>query len=387
MKTLLRILTIALLLGSLGLGLAACGGGRSDAAEVSEDGKKGTGGAAADEPKPAVPVEVASLQRGPIEATLEFSTNLEAEEQVGVYSQSARQVRQLFVEEGSTVAKGQVLLRLQDDEQRLRVEKVASQLERARREYDRQKRLRANELISEQAFNDATHELSQLELELTDAQRELSYTTVTAPISGTITARHVGMGDHVTPNQLLFDMVDFDSIVARVFVPEKELPRLRSGQNARITAPALGAAVYRGSIERLAPVVDPKSGTVKVTVDIPRQNGLRPGMYVNVALVTEVRDDALLVPKRALVYDDDQVFVYRMKEDRSVERVYLVPALGNETHVEPQGDELAPGDAIVVAGQAGLKAGAQVRLAGEKDDTIEQKAEAPKAGRGERKAR
>ena len=57
-------------------------------------------------------------------------------------------------------------------------------------------------------------------------------------------------------------------------------------------------------------MVDSRSGTIKVTVAIPAEEGLLPGMYVSVELVTDVHEDALLVPKRALVYDDDQLFVF-----------------------------------------------------------------------------
>ena len=86
--------------------------------------------------------------------------------------------------------------------------------------------------------------------------------------------------------------MDFDSIVARVHVPEKELGRLAPNQTVRIVAPALGGREFAGRVERLSPVVDPQSGTVKVTVDVPPQ-GAAPGMYVDVALVTAVHPDAL----------------------------------------------------------------------------------------------
>jgi len=376
-NTLRTLIPLALMAFLLVTG-AACSGGSSEAEEgkaASEEGERrgGEDGDDADgeeREEQAVPVEVVELDRGSIEAVLRYSTNLEAEEQVGVYSQAARQIRNLNVEEGDQVRRGQVLLRLEDQQQRTRVAKVRSQLERARREFERQERLFRDELISEQAYNDASYELEQLKLEIEDAERELSYTDVKAPISGTITRRYVSVGDQVTLNQHLFDMVDFESIVARVYVPEKELGRLEVGQPARITAPAMGGDVaYRGRLERLSPVVDPGSGTIKVTVDIPRQEGLRPGMYVDVQLVTSVHDNALLIPKRAVVFDDDQIFVYRMRDGKA-ERVYVRPLLEDESWIEPAeaGGEgaLGVGDRVVVAGQAGLKDGAKVRLAGEK---------------------
>lgn len=346
-----------------GLALLAAGcSGSTDAEERSGDGKKG----AEARVEEAVPVEVAALERGSIEAVLRYSTNLEAEESVAVYSQAARQVRELLVEEGRVVAKGQLLLRLQDEEQRTVLAKSASQLAKATREYDRQQRLFEGQMISEQAFNNATYELEQLKLAHDEALRELTYTEVRAPISGTVTQRLVSLGDHVMVNQHLFDIVDFGSIVARVYVPEKELPRLKNGQLARLSSAALGEEVYTGRVERLAPIVDPKSGTVKVTVALPHTAGLKPGMFVDVELVTATRADALLVPKRALVYDNDQVFVYRLGSENRVSRVLVRPALEDKEFIEPApglgGAGLDPGDRVVTAGQAGLKEGALVRV-------------------------
>lgn len=326
----------------------------------AEDGQGDTA-TAVPKAEEAVPVEVAHLALGPMEAVLRFSTNLEAEESVEVFSQAARQVRELLVEEGQAVGKGQVLLRLQDEEQKTALAKVESQLARAQREYERQQRLHAQQLISEQAMSEATYELDQLKLAREEAIRELSYTEVKAPIGGTVTQRLVGLGDQVTPNQHLFDLVAFSSIVARVYVPEKELPRLRDGQSARITSPALGTATYTGRVERLAPIVDPKSGTVKVTVALPDTRGLKPGMFVDVELVTATRKDALRVPKRALIYDNDQVFVYRLGADERVSRVMIQPLLEDRESIEPAGG-LAVGDRLVVAGQAALKDGARVRV-------------------------
>jgi len=313
----------------------------------------------------AVPVEVAELDLGTIESVLRFSTNLEAEREVEVYAEAARRVEELRVEEGDEVAKGDLLVRLQDDEQRTTLAKAKTEHAKAKREYERQRKLFEDELISEQAMNDATYEIERLELEVEEAERALSYTEVRAPISGTVTQRLVNVGDYVTVNQQLFQMVDFDSIVARVFVPEKELPRLKKGLTARVGSPALGEARYNGEVDRISPVVDPRSGTVKVTVDLPRAPGLRPGMYVDVELVTELHDDALLLPKRALVYDSDQIFAFRLGDkdgETTARRVLVQPVLEDKTHIEVSpGDGFEPGDRVVIAGQAGLKDGTVVR--------------------------
>lgn len=347
-----------------------------------KDGEKGKDGDEDEEAKEeAVPVELAELSLGPIESVLRFSSNLEAESSVQVFSQAKRLVTDLLVEEGDRVRKDQVLLRLQDDEQRSALAKTQSQLEKEQREFEQQKRLFEQKLISQQMFNDATYELEQLKISFEDTQRELTYTEVRAPIGGTITGRLVNLGDQVQIGQHLFDLVDFDSIVARVYVPERYLHQLRTGLAARLSSQSTDE-FHRVSVKRISPIVDPKSGTVKVTVSVGGLAGMRPGMYVDVDLVVATHAEAVLVPKRAVIYDNDQMYVYMVdpeaeEEGKRVKRVFIQPSLVDKFHIEPI-DGLAVGDRIVVAGQAGLKEGALITVPGdeeESDDTASEDAE------------
>ena len=332
-----------------------------DTADKKEDKKSKKGKDDDEDKEEAVPIEVAALETGPIASKLAFSANLEAERQVKVVAEAQRQVTKLLVEEGDYVKRGQLLVRLQDEEQRSALAKVKSQVEKAEREYLRQERLFKQDLISEEDYNNATYELEQLRISQADSERELSYTEVRAPISGTITSRMINLGDQVQISQELFEIIDFNSIVARIYVPEKHLTALFTGLPANVRAQSTAGAQYDCAVKRIAPIVDPKSGTVKVTVDVGAKKGLRPGMYVDVDLITATHDDAVLVPKRALVYDNDQMYVYRLKGADRVERVFIQPLLSDKYNVEPA-EGLLAGDRIVVAGQAGLKEGALVRL-------------------------
>ncbi len=311
----------------------------------------------------AIPVAALPMFRGRIESVLRFSTNLEAENRVDVLAEAERHVTDLLVEEGDTVRAGQTMLLLEDEAQRTALKRVESQLERSRLEYERQKRLFEQDLISEQAYNQARYDMEQLELALEDAERELGYATVAAPISGVVTERLINVGDHVETHAKLFEIVDFDSIVARVFVPERQLAGLFVGQPARVLAQSL-AGSREAAIERISPVVDPQSGTVKVTLGIPGNQGLLPGMYVEVDLVAVALEDTLLAPKRALVYDQEQVFVFRVAQGDDgprAERLLVRILIESEDVVHLEGD-LADGERLIVAGQAGLKDGARVRL-------------------------
>lgn len=312
-----------------------------------------------------VPVEVFSLVQGPIESVFDTSTDLEAEEEVKVFARTSNRVAELKVEEGDLVARDQLLLRLEDDTQKTQVAKAATKLLKAKQEFQRQKSLFEQRLISEQVFNDAEFELKQLELALEDAQRELEFTQIKAPISGTIARRLIKLGDQVNLQQHLFDVVDFGSIVARVYVPEKDLAQLTLNQPARVFTSAFGNHQHPGYIKRIAPIVDAKTGTVKVTIGFEDVQQLRPGMYVKVVIVLATHTDALLIPKRAIGYDNDQqMYVFRVKSDRRVERVSFQPLISDKDNVQPASG-FSPGDQIVVAGQAGLKDGSRIRLPGD----------------------
>lgn len=308
----------------------------------------------------AVPIEISVVARGPIESVIRSTATLEAEEQVLVFAEAARRVTEIAVEEGARVEKGAMLLRLQDAEQRSAVSKAQTLLDQAQREWERQEKLFEQKLTTEKAFNDALASLEQRRLEVADAERELGYTQVRAPIAGTVTRRFVKLGDQVNPGTQLFEIIDFESLQALIYVPEKDIAQLAVGQPVRITAPAVSDRVYQASVQRVSPIVDARTGTVKVTVDVGGQGGLRPGLYVDVALVTEVRPDAVLVPKRALVYENDQVLAFRVRGE-TVERLSLLPAMSDRENVMPAMG-VAVGDTLVTAGQAGLKDGSRVKI-------------------------
>lgn len=309
----------------------------------------------------AVPVEVIALTRGSLESTLNATANLVAEESIMVPSRTSNRAFEILVEEGDEVKANQVLVRLENQAQKTALERTEVQLEKARREFTRTKSLYDQNLISTQEYNNATTTVEDLELTLKDNQRELDYTIIRAPISGTITQRLVKLGDQVNPNQNLFEIVDFNSIVARIFVPEKHLPSLKENLKARISSTSINQEAYSGKVLRVAPTVDAQTGTIKVTVALDSLGLLRPGMFVDVDLILEVRPNALLIPKKALVYDDADMYVFSLKDDMTVVRKQVLPRLTDRLFVEPISG-FSDGESIIVAGQAGLKDGAKVRI-------------------------
>jgi len=306
-----------------------------------------------------VPVEYAVLVEGPIEDTLHFSSTLRAEIQVQVVSRTTGQVRVRKVEEGDAVAANDVLLRLEADEQSAALMRITNDLELAQRNTDRHKQLHTQGVVADEALENAQFELERLKLARKDAARGLKYTTVVAPVKGIITQRFVKFGDMVGPNQPLFEIADFDSLVAEVFVPQKDIRKISVGSVARLSSTSGGAPIAEGTVERIAPVVDPRSGTIKVTIDLPDTSELRPGMFATVNLVVASEKRALLLPRRALVYDDDQPYAFKIEENGTAVRIKVEMEIEDTTSIVPARG-FSPGDKVVVAGQVGLKSGTKV---------------------------
>ena len=342
--------------------------------------EKPSGGLKSGDESAPVPVETVVLETGPIEDTLRFSATLRAETQIQILARAAGQVRARNVEEGDKIKAGEVLARIEASEQSSAVDRTDADLAQARRDLERETKANAQGLSSKQALERARFEVERLELARRDARRNLGYTVVRAPIAGTVTQRMVKYGDLVIPNQPMFEIVDFDSLVAEVFVPEKDVHTVTVGGVARLRSPSSGQELPGGKVLRIAPVVDARSGTVKVTLDLPDTEGLRPGMFVDIHLVVASEDDALLLPRRALVYDNDQPYAFKLVGDNKVERVKVSPAIEDRDFIKPASG-FAPGDRVVVAGQIGLKDGAAVEPVKPEDEKPVEKAATSKTSK------
>ena len=315
-------------------------------------------------------VELSEVKRGMIEEILERSSPLEAEAQVQVLARTQNPAVELFVEEGDKVTKGQVLLRLENDRQQTDYNQALSQLEEAQIEFDRQESLYQQQLISESEYRNAKFTLNRAKLTVETAKRQLEYTEVRAPIKGTVTLRTVKVGDQVNMGTPIFEIIDLESTVAIIHVPEQYLPKLKTNMEARLISNTFEGQVFPGFVKRISPIVEARAGTIKVVVGVKELGALRPGLWVDVELVLDSKEDALLIPKRSIAYDNDQTFTFKAYTDtngvRRAKRHLVEPRNADKMHIEPM-EGFEEGEEIVVAGHSGLKDDSPIRELGEPD--------------------
>lgn len=307
-----------------------------------------------------VPVAVERVAEGAIASYYTATATIEADSRAEIVARTTGVVRGLLREEGDRVAAGEELLRLEDDEARLRAQQAEANAAMARAEYERKQSMRDAGLLSAEEFEIVENTRSVREAELGLAKLELEYTRVAAPFAGRIVRRLVDRGAHVSPGTPLFEIVDDEPLLARVHVPSRRMGFVKPGQEIDLHLDSADLDVT-GVVTLVSPIVDPATGTVKVTAEIRRPpEGIRPGDFAQVKVVTERHANALLVPSRAIVEDEGQQVVYVAVDGKAVRRPVETGFVeGDRTEVT---SGLAAGDLICTKGQRDLRDGSTLAL-------------------------
>ncbi len=323
----------------------------------------GRGGTSEGPAGASVPVKTELVRRETITSHIQAHTRLEAETWVSVVARGEGLVQDLLKEEGDAVRKGDVLLRLEKDQLRLVERQSEVALEQARAAEARVKALYERQLVSDEEREGASHHLETARVALEQARLNLKFADIRAPLSGVVMIRRVELADMVRSGDEVFAVADLDPLLARVRVPEKGMGLLRLGQMAQIRVDALAGRTFPAQVQMINPGVDPQSGTVKVTLELLSSDPvLKPGMFVNVRIITDEHVDALIVPKKALVLETDEDDVYVVNEGKAERRVLQLGYVDDE-RVEVV-DGLAFGEAVITIGHEGLKDGTSVRVVG-----------------------
>ncbi|MEM7198656.1 MAG: efflux RND transporter periplasmic adaptor subunit [Planctomycetota bacterium] len=310
-------------------------------------------------------VAVAPVERSNLAAIYGTSATLRAEARATVTSRARGVLEAVLVEEGAAVETGQVLARLEDDEQELAVTRAEAVHEMKLRELQRLEELNRQEMTSDRAVDASRREAEVADMDLEIARLNLTRTAIRAPFDGVIVTRHQDVGATVGDGTPMFAVADLDPLLVDVSIPERHVGRLAPRQSVRLV-PDGAETPIEARIERLAPVVDPGTGTVKVTASVDRAVHLRPGAFVEVQIVTDVHEDVLVVPRTALVAEGRRWHVFRPSPDGATVQAIEVEVgfeEGDRVEVKAVGDAtLAEGDNVVVTGASALTDGAGVRI-------------------------
>ena len=268
-------------------------------------------------------------------------------------------------------------------------------LERARRDFERAKRLYDDQLVSlaelqkaesdylaarekygsaraalkltragaraeDIAMAEAEHEEARARLDA--VAYEIEKSTLLAPISGFIVRKHVDVGDWVNAGEPVADLVDLDPVFAAGPVGERKIALLRPGQPATVALDAFPGKAFSGEVAHIVPQADTRSRSFPVKVRLSNAQGrLKAGMLARVAVIVSSGKPSVLVPKDAVVRrgPDEMVFVV---SDGQAKAVKVSTGRGYRALLEVADGDLKPGQQVVTLGNEVLRDGAKVQL-------------------------
>ena len=314
-----------------------------------------------EEESPPIPVEISLPTRGDVYAVYSGTAPIEAFAEADVIAKVDGEIRDIFAEEGDDVRKGQVLARLDGDRLRLELGESEAKLRKLQRDYERNLDLKGKGLISVGDFEKIKFEMDALQASFNLAKLELDYTQIKAPIKGVIAERYIKLGNTIKVGDPMFRVTSLEPLVVYLHVPEREYRNIEAGQVVTIEIDALQGEPIIASVSRVSPIVDPETGTFKITVEIiDQERRIKPGMFGRISIVYDKHENALQLPRSALVEDAGQTSVFVVEDDVAIKKV-VQTGFSDRGMIEIVAG-LVDGENVVTVGQLGLKPDAKVTV-------------------------
>jgi len=311
-----------------------------------------------------------------VQPYLETTGTLKPDEEVIVSSEVDGIVKNIYVEEGSPVTSGMLLVQINETDYRLDWQRSEAAMKQARAslvntqsEYKRKEALYKEELITKQQFDDVSTRvaLAQAELERSKAtlaisRERLTRTRIYSPLRGAVKEKKVSIGNYVRNGTPLLQLIKTDPIKLNFTVAEKDMAGLKIGQEVAFTVDAFSDRQFKGRVNLIYPNIEERTRTLQAEAIVPNSSQiLKPGSFARIFIYNRPPHLAVLAPLTSLMYDSGIIRIYIANGDVARERIVKI---GNKygEYVEIV-EGLKEGELIVVAGQNNLSEGVKLNVA------------------------
>lgn len=314
-------------------------------------------------PPPAVETVIAGLE--PVQVEVSAIGTLEANQSIVVTPEISGIVTSIDFEDGQRLEQGDLIVTLNDEDLKARVQQAEAQLTLARANFERARKLVSRGSGTKRARDEALNALKSAEAQLALARAALDKGTIEAAFSGIVGLRQVSLGQYVTPGQPIATLADVDHLRIDFRVSEIYLVDIEEGQAVDIAFDALPGETFRGTVSAIDPVIDVDGRAIKVRAVIANEDGrLRPGLFGRVKIVTQTRN-SIVLPEQAIVSTAGSdatgakaVFVVDDEGKAHMRPVELGVRQPGKVEIRSGVEE---GERVITAGQLKVRDGATVR--------------------------
>jgi len=315
------------------------GAGQSGSGKDAKDGKKKGG---------PVPVTVQIVKDTVLNNTINITGTIDPNEQVNLISQTAGNITGIYFTEGSHVTKGQVLVKIYDQDLQATLKQNAYQIALAKENEYRNRVLLQKEAVSKQEYDTSLSSYNTLKAQSDVIKAQIARTVVKAPFSGIIGLRNVSPGGYLSPSTSIATLVNTNPMKVTFNIPERYRSLVKNGTKISFNI-ANSRKNFTATVYAIDPAVDPSSRTITVRAKaLNPNNEITAGGFAKINLILEQSPRTIMVPTQCVVPDLKSNKVYIARNDTA----YAVPVKTDtrtDTQIEVT-EGLKTGDSLIVTG-------------------------------------
>lgn len=313
--------------------------------EISSNGKNSDEGN-------FVTVNIQEIQPELFRRFIDIQGTVESEKAVNLSAKMAGQIIRVYVQTGSVVKTGDILIQIDDDILRKNLDEAQNGLDFATIMYEKQKRLWEQKAGSEVQYLQSKNQKEQLEKRIASIKQQLSYAKVTAPFSGVIDGVVPKEGEIVSPGLPLIKLTSMSNVKVTSEVSENYIASMSVGDPVTINFPDLNKSI-EAKLSVITKLINTTNRTFKVEIKLPSQQaGLRPNQYCSVSINDITKDNTILAPLAVIQKSGEHSFVFVAENGNRkniARKVFVKTGLSYKDKIEIL-EGLKPGDKIITAG-------------------------------------
>lgn len=308
-----------------------------------------------------VTVNIADVVKKTTSLTLNFTGTSYPNKELDIPAEMAGKITSLNYTLGQSFQKGSVIATIDDRIKKLTYETAKIDVDKLKKDLDRTENLFKGGTASEQELDHARTSCETAQNKLNDAEKQLSYTKITAPISGTITRKIVEEGAYVNIGNPVASIVDVSKLKVKVNVSETNIYYLRIGDKVKITSSIYNGVKFDGRISFVSPRGDDAHNyPVEIEIVNSAKNPLKAGTFVNVEVEIKSDKNGLYIPRSALQGSIKDAKVYIAENGKALLRNIVIGQQVNDLLEVISG--LTENQKVVVSGQVNLTDNKSIKI-------------------------